>query len=54
MTLNTWTGKTVTLTGYSLAGADETNYLLTGVGTTTAAITPLGSQDILLLMLPKL
>jgi|GEM_PF-1703243 len=36
---NVGTGKTVTLTGYSLTGADAGNYNLTGVATTTAGIT---------------
>jgi len=35
-------GKTVTLTGATLAGDDAGNYTLTGVATTTANITPLG------------
>ncbi len=34
-------GKTVTLTGASLAGADAGNYILDGVATTTASITAL-------------
>ena len=36
---NVGTGKTVTLTGASLAGADAGNYSLSSVGTTTADIT---------------
>jgi hypothetical protein len=39
---NVGTGKTVTLTGYSLSGADAGNYNITSVATTTAAITTLG------------
>src|SRR6185312_12643835 len=38
-TKNVGTGKTVTLTGASLSGADAGNYNLTSVGTTTANIT---------------
>lgn len=37
---NVGAGKTVTLTGATLAGADAGNYSLTSVATTTAAITP--------------
>ena len=40
-TKNVGTGKTVTLTGATLAGADAGNYTLTSVATTTAAITAL-------------
>jgi hypothetical protein len=39
---NVGTGKTVTLTGASLDGADKGNYNLTSVGTAKADITPLG------------
>ncbi len=39
---NVGTGKTVTLTGAALAGADAGNYHLTGVATTTADITLAG------------
>ncbi len=38
---NVGTGKTVTLTGASLGGADAGNYVLVSVGTTTASITAL-------------
>src|SRR5690606_41790585 len=38
---NVGTGKTVTLTGATLAGADAGNYTLTSVATTTANITAL-------------
>ena len=40
--MNVGTGKTVTLSGASLSGADAGNYTLTGVATTTASITPKG------------
>jgi hypothetical protein len=40
-TKNVGTGKTVTLAGASLTGADAGNYTLTSVGTTTADITTL-------------
>jgi hypothetical protein len=39
---NVGLGKTVTLTGYSLTGADAGNYTLTSVGTTTATVSALG------------
>lgn len=40
-TKNVGTGKTVTVTGGTLAGADARNYVLSGSATTTADITPL-------------